>query len=91
MIVSADLPEELAAKVDALVHDPKPPAWPFPSKTIRADVLMPAERKLLTQYQVELAAYEIAMRAPDQPRSRSAVVKMILSEYFARNGNGKKS
>lgn len=89
MIVSADLPEELAAKIDALVQDPEPPVWPFSSRTIKPEALTADERKALDKFQKDAIEYEAAKGTPERPRSRSAVVKMILTAYFAGK-NGKK-
>jgi MoxR-like ATPase len=87
MVVSADLPDELAAKIDALVRsEPEPPVWPFTTKTVNAAALGAADRKRFDAYQTARVAYETASR-DSTLRSRSAVVKMILTEYFARNGN----
>ena len=88
MLISADVPDELAAKIDALVTDGeiREPAWPFETRQVAVAALPPTERRKLEEYNLAYAAYEEARRTG--LRSRSAVIKMILGSYF-NNGNSK--
>ncbi len=87
MVISADLSDELTAKIDALVINDHPPAWPFPRKTVTAHALSPPDLKLLEKYQSDYAAYEAAKRDGTALRNRSAVVRKILTEYFANHNH----
>ncbi len=82
MVVSADVPDECAAKIDALVLVLERPVWPFSTRTVLLNSLGREERLELQAYQTALAAYEAARRDRSRLRSRSAVVRKILMDYF---------
>ena len=85
MIVSTDMPEELIAKIDALICEPTPPEWPFKSRTVILQNLTPEEHKMLSAYNADHAAYEAAQRNGTTPRTRAAVLRMIVVYYFEHN------
>jgi hypothetical protein len=88
MLISADLSDELAIKIDALVEDLPEPTWPFPTKNVAPGTLTRSQQERYKKYQEDYAAYEASRRDGTRLRSRSAVIKMIIADYFNRNGNG---
>lgn len=85
MIVSVDLVEELVTKIDALVVPEDPPKWPFPARTVAPRLLNITDRKILEKYIADHAIYETSVRDGTVLRSRSAVVRKILNEYFSNH------
>ena len=80
MVITVDLPEEVVARVDALIAKrPEPPVWPFESKFVKRSRLSYADRKKLEDYQTALRAYDDypSIIKPERG-SRSAIVEELL-------------
>jgi len=82
MVVSTDVPEEIARKIDDLIIAGHPPIWPFSTKTVIPAQLAPAAKKQLAAYLEAKKVYDAAECDATALRSRSAVLRMIVLAYF---------
>lgn len=82
MMISVDLPDELNSRIEKLVEKSQPPTWPFPYPRVTVRTLSPSDRKKLEAYEVARKKYLAENGSRSLRKNRSAVIRMILNDYF---------